>query len=314
MRQFIKSMNKKHSFLHPGFKNKYVSFGLALVSRIFCLPHLFDFFYLFEKWLWKSGYIRAVNYHDVPSNSSASFETQLSFFKKYFADVSLQDLDFFIRTGIWSKNKPGIILSFDDGLRSSYSVIAPLLEKYGYTGWFLIPSHFIDVPVSQQKTWATEHLIDFYQDYPDGRIAMSWKEIKELDKHHVIVSHTRNHMRLRSGLPEKIFYKEIVGSKADLEQRLEHEIKCFGWVGGEMASYDRKAARCITNAGYDYALMTKSGPILPWTSRYQLHRTFLGSDWPGRNVKLHLSGILDVLYYPQRKRINRMTFLRNRAQ
>jgi peptidoglycan/xylan/chitin deacetylase (PgdA/CDA1 family) len=186
-------------------------------------------------------------------------------------------------------------------------VLAPLLEKYEYTGWFLIPTHFIDVPASHQKDYAMDHLIDFHEYYPDNRIALSWEEIRELDKRHVIVSHTRNHVRLRSGLQKEILNKEILGSKADLEQKLGHEIKCFGWVGGEMASYDRTAAKCIREAGYHYAFMTKCGPILQGTYRHQLHRTFLDSDWPKGIVQLHLSGILDMLYYPQRKRINWMT-------
>jgi len=300
-------MNTKLFYLHPGFKNKYISFGLGLLSRAFCLPRLFKFSNLLQSQLWKSGYIRAVNYHDIPSESSASFEAQLSFFRKYFTDVSLQDLDSFIDTGVWSKDRPGLMLCFDDGLRSSYTVAAPLLEKYGYRGWFFIPTQFIDVPASLQKAYAMEHLIDFYEDYPDGRIAMSWEEIKELDKNHVIVSHTRNHVRLRPGLQKEILKREILGSKADLEQILDHKIECFGWVGGELTSYDRIAAKFICESGYRFSFLTKSGPILPWTSRYQLHRTFLGPDWPSGIVQLHLSGILDVLYYPQRKRINRMT-------
>ena len=186
-------------------------------------------------------------------------------------------------------------------------MVAPLLEKYGYTGWFLIPSQFIEVPPSLQKDYAKDHLIDFHEDYSDSRIAMSWEEIRELDKHHVIVSHTRNHVRLKSDLQKEFLKKEILGSKADLENRLNHEIKCFGWVGGEMTSYDHTAAKYINEARYQYALLTKCGPILPRTSRYQLHRIFLGPDWPTNIVQMHLSGIMDILYYSQRQRINRVT-------
>ena len=186
-------------------------------------------------------------------------------------------------------------------------MVAPLLEKYGYTGWFLIPTQFINVSPPLQKSYARDHFIDFHEDFPDGRIAMSWAEIKELDKHHVIVSHTRNHVRLRSGLEKEILRKEIIGSKADLEQRLHHEIKCFGWVGGEVASYDGTAAVYIREARYQYALLTKCGPILPRTSPYQLHRIFLGPDWPSCILQMHMSGILDILYYPQRNRINTIT-------
>lgn len=34
------------------------------------------------------------------------------------------------------KDKPGILLTFDDGLTANASVAAPLLKKYGFTGLF----------------------------------------------------------------------------------------------------------------------------------------------------------------------------------
>src|SRR4051812_7722978 len=68
-------------------------------------------------------HIRAVNYHDVPPSLGAAFEKQLAFYSRYFVSVTMDDLRR-LAAGQWSHDKPGIVLSFDDGLRSHASVCA----------------------------------------------------------------------------------------------------------------------------------------------------------------------------------------------
>ena len=238
------------------------------------MPYAYDIVYQLQRLVWRSSYIRAVNFHDIPFESFSSFESQISLFRRYFSDVTLEDLHIFLGTGEWHKDKPGIILSFDDGFRSFYEVVFPILNKYGFTGWFLIPTSFIDEVPHLQVNFAQEHLIDIKQKYQDHRIAMSWEEIKQLDEEHVIVSHTKTHIRLKPGLHTTLLEEEIYGSKERLERKLGHSVDCFGWVGGEISSYDRTAAQIIAESGYRYAFMTKAGPILPRANNYQLHRIF----------------------------------------
>jgi peptidoglycan/xylan/chitin deacetylase (PgdA/CDA1 family) len=262
--------------------------------------------------MFRSSYIRAVNYHDISPSDLTTFERHLKLFKTLFSPVSILDLERFFRDKSWSKDKPGLIISFDDGFRSHYSYIAPLLEKYGFTGWFLIPTDFIDVPANLQADYSKNHNICFKYDYGKDRLAMSWEEIKEIDQKHVVVSHTRSHLRLSEKTPEYILKTEIVGSKRILEEILQHEITCFGWVGGEVDSYSANAYKWIQKTGYKFSFMTKSGPILPNTCTQNLHRIFLGANWPLHIVKLHLSGVLDILYYKQRAKVNRRTLFFNK--
>jgi peptidoglycan/xylan/chitin deacetylase (PgdA/CDA1 family) len=295
--------------MHPGFSNVFVSLPLSISAKLINSLQIIDVFLRFYKKLYRSGYIRAVNYHDVPPNDFSSFEKQLRFFKNYFSSVSFSDLEKFFFSKIWSKSKPGLIISFDDGLRSHYSIVAPLLEKYGFTGWFFVPTDFISTPVDKQSAYCLSHNITFGYDYGDGRRAMTWNEIKDLDNKHVLVSHTRSHLRLGESVPEDRLKTEIIGSKKILEEKLGHDIMCFGWVGGEVDSYSATAYKWIQKAGYKFSFMTKAGPILPNTSTQNLHRIFLGSNWPLYIVKLHFSGVLDILYYKQRAKINRRTSL-----
>lgn len=297
--------------MHPGFSNVFVSLPLSIVATLMNFLKINEILLRFQSKFYRTGYIRAVNYHDVPPSDLSSFEEQLRFFKNYFSSVSISDLENFFSNKSWSKYKPGLIISFDDGLRSHYSTAAPLLEKYGFTGWFLVPTDFIDAPVDKQSAYCLSHDITFGYDYGDGRRSMTWNEIKDLDNKHVVVSHTRSHLRLGESVPEDKLKTEIIGSKKILKEKLGHDIIFFGWVGGEVDSYSGTAYRWIQKAGYKYSFMTKAGPILPNTSTQNLHRIFLGSNWPLHIVKLHFSGVLDILYYKQRAKINRRTLFFN---
>jgi hypothetical protein len=73
------------------------------------------------------GYIRAINYHGVSEETAGKFERQLAYYAERFTAVSLADLDNLFQHQLWDKKRPGLIIFFDDGLSSNYSVAAPLL-------------------------------------------------------------------------------------------------------------------------------------------------------------------------------------------
>jgi len=253
------------------------------------------------------AFIRGVNYHATPAEWSESFEAQLHFYAEHFAPVTPSDLAALLERGEWPHARPGLLLSFDDGLRTHYDVARPLIERYGFIGWFFVPTGFIECPVVEQAAFAQTHAIDALGTTPaDGRIAMSWDEIRELDRRHVICSHTRSHIRLSSGLTPTQLDEEIVASRRDLEIRLNHPIASFGWVGGgERHGLTAAAATVIRSAGYRYSFTTASEPIAAASDPHQLHRTNIEADWPMALVRLQLCGIADWANIPKRRRIRR---------
>ena len=50
----------------------------------------------FLKTVFRTGYIRAVNYHHTPDDCADNFEKQLQFYQNYFSPVSLKDLELFL--------------------------------------------------------------------------------------------------------------------------------------------------------------------------------------------------------------------------
>ena len=158
------------------------------------------------------GYIRAINYHGISEDTAGNFERQLAFYARHYMPVTLIDLDRFFHLQRWDKERPGLIISFDDGVSSQYSVAAPLLDKYGFHGWFFVPVDFVSAPPSEQLSFSGAHQIG-----PDStslraeRAAMSWAELRDLDRRqHVIGCHTRSHRRMSPELTDEVLEYEYL--------------------------------------------------------------------------------------------------------
>ncbi len=254
------------------------------------------------------GYIRAINYHGTPQDTAENFERQLAFYSRHYTPVSLTDLDRFLQLQRWDKKRPGLIISFDDGLSSNYSVAAPLLEKYGFHGWFFVPVDFIAAPASEQPGFSdTHHIWKGSNSSRVEREAMTWDELRDLDRRqHVIGCHTRSHLRMSPGLPDSMLEYEICAGKAVLEGELGHACACYGWVGGEEGSYSSDAARMIRKAGYKYSFTTNSCPIMRRADPYQLGRNNVESAWPLSLASFELCGFQDLRFTPKRRRVARI--------
>lgn len=236
-----------------------------------------------------SPFIRVVNYHDVPPEYAARFEEHLRYYSSRFTDTDEKKLRSFLGGEPWNNDKPGIILSFDDGLASHAETVAPLLEKYGFTGWFFVPA---------ERVRNTAHSNDDGSASPD--------QISSLDRGHVIGSHTTTHCRLIGDLADETLRSEIIESKTILEKALRHPVPMFCWVGGEEFSYSRAAADLI-NGSYELGFMTNNAPVRPGTNPMQLQRTNIEAENPLSLVRFQISGILDLIYLPKRRRINKLT-------
>lgn len=257
--------------------------------------------------LLRSPYIRAVNYHEIPRSERAAFEAQLVYYQRHFEPVGLAELEAFL-AGSWRPKRPGLILSFDDGLRSHAEIAAPLLEQYGFPGWFCVPAGLPDAACEDPQTLRRRHdLIFDEQGYPDRRGVLDWEEVRRLDRHHVIVCHSFSHRRLSADLAPADFEFEVAKAKAHLEEQLGHRLRVFAWVGGEEPAYSSEGAALIRRAGFDYALMTNSAAIRPWTNPHQLQRTNVESSDPPEWMRFSLSGLLDLVYWAKRRRVNRLT-------
>lgn len=136
---------------------------------------------------------------------------------------------------------------------------------------------------------------------------MSWDEVRDLAKRHVVTCHGMTHTRLGDSLGPADFEQEIREAKERLEARLDAPVHGFTWIGGEEWSYSAEGARAIREAGFRYAFMTNSQPITARTDPFQLQRTNIEAWFPIELVAFQLSGLMDALYTAKRRRIKALT-------
>jgi len=151
--------------------------------------------------------------------------------------------------------KRAVVLTVDDGFRSAYTVLFPLLRRYKakatlfvYTSWLGKTSN-----------------------------ALTWEQLREMTQSGLveIASHTVTHpypRRLRK-LPDAQYrqrmWKEFVQSKQELEQRLGVRIAGLAYPGGYV---DETLKELAKRAGYQWAVVVNPQPIRITSDRYALPR------------------------------------------
>lgn len=198
--------------------------------------------------------VRAINFHNTSRARVGEYERQFAHVSQHFSSVTEDDLDQYLGTGNWPKSKPGMILAFYEGYRNGYDVIAPLLERYNLVGWFFVITGFVDAPPANQLAYAKAHGIDMItREYPDGRYAMTWEELKELDRTHVVGSHARSHSPL-SAMSRAARELEILGSQQRFEKQLGHPVRTFVSWGGPAHGEDPLTDELVEKAGYRFVV------------------------------------------------------------
>lgn len=206
------------------------------------------------RYLTMNAYIRVVKYHNTVPAHAERFEREIAAYSRCFSAVTEQDLDRFFETRKWHKEKPGLIPAVYDGLRNQYDVLYPILQKYGFCGWFFVPGFLPDVPVEEQYAASRLHdLADVEPNlYRDGRCFLNWKELAELSEHHAVCCHTGSHVALSHETTTEEMQREIVEAKRRIEEKIGRPVTTFAWKSGAGYECDARARRYLEEAGYRY--------------------------------------------------------------
>ena len=240
---------------------------------------------------YKNNYIRAVNYHDTKEADLQPFEKQLEWFVDNFENVSKEGLTLFLNGQREYHCKPGLILTFDDGYEGNYLYAAEVIEKYGFTGYFMCS---VDL-IGQSGYMTAEQIRDLIR------------------RGHIIGCHTATHHRMEKGDDDGVLEYEIHEAKETLERIIGGEtIDFFCWCGGEEEHYTREAYNKIKASGYRYSFMTNSFPILPGNDAYSLQRINIEAGWELELVKFQVCGLMDWKLRRKRKRVSFMIQGENR--
>src|SRR3989338_1755003 len=98
------------------------------------------------------------------------FKDDIDFLLKHYSPLSLFDLLGFLKTG-HSFPEKAFLLSFDDGFREMYDIVAPILLQKGISATFFINSDFID-----NKTLCYQHKTSILAEHIQKTISVRGKK------------------------------------------------------------------------------------------------------------------------------------------
>ncbi len=208
-----------------------------------------------------------VNYevHNSLYLSVDNFKAHLDYFEKAgITPISMKQL-----TDHWQKKTPlpekPIVLTFDDGYRSMYTIVYPLLLERGWSGTFYCISGNCE---------SAEHLTE--------------EMIKEMaDGGMEIGSHTVSHANLKE-LSGDALQNETASSKAALEDITGKAVTQFSFPYGKVSNAARNE---VKNAGYACAVTTEWGFATSNQLPYKLKRLSIDSEITAARLKSILSKI-----------------------
>lgn len=184
-----------------------------------------------------------------------AFEAQLQFLRDAgYHTITLADLYLHLTEGRPLPARP-IILTFDDGYRDAYTVVFPLLQRYGFTGSFFV----LATPAHHES--------------PDY---LTWAMVAEMaDAGMEMQGHGRDHVDLRGRSYAFLVY-QILGIREAVEYHTGQPVRFFCYPSG---GYDEDVIAVLQSAGYWGAVSTQHGRVHTRDSLFALSRVRIrGSD------------------------------------
>jgi peptidoglycan/xylan/chitin deacetylase (PgdA/CDA1 family) len=190
-----------------------------------------------------------------PYLSKGDLETILIWVKKRFPFLTPEDF--------FSTNRPGVLLTFDDGLANNFTNARPVLEAFSAPAIFFIPVQHIGNPQdwlsflreTARSHWQSEENVpdELATDFYNG---MSTTQVQECARHPLITigSHTLTHPFLTRCTPAALD-QEVCESKRYLESITGCAIDLFAYPSGD---YNSTVAKAVQRAGYRAAFVLDS--------------------------------------------------------
>ncbi len=167
-----------------------------------------------------------------------------------------------------------VAVTFDDGFRSVLELAFPILDRLGLAATLFVPT--AKIGAGAPMSWPG---IDRWLETPyrDELMGLSWDEIGTLaGAGWEIGSHTRTHPHLPE-LDDRILAQELVGSREEIEQRLQRPCPSIAYPYGHV---DDRVSGAAARAGY------RVGAALP----VRLPRRGQAMTWPRIMVSRSESG------------------------
>ncbi|GAB3678206.1 polysaccharide deacetylase family protein [Angustibacter aerolatus] len=199
------------------------------------------------------SYLHVVNYHWTPASAADQLEADLAAYLRRFDPVTPEHLDHFVDTGRWPLRRPGFAPVFYDSYREQAAVAAPVCESLGIAAWFLPVTGLLDVPPAEQVAWCEQHHVDLPDELPDdGRIGLTWDELAEIGRHHVLGGHTAGHAVPEHTRDPEAVQRELVEPFERLTAIGTAAPAVMAWFEGRLDDPADPAFQSMRDAGFRY--------------------------------------------------------------
>lgn len=203
--------------------------------------------------LGQGRYVRVLNFHNTPHQSSHLLRLELSRLARRFAVVTPADLDAFYATGRWTDDRPAFIPVFYEGYRNNYEVAAAVCDALDIPAWFFVCTGFVDCPPAEQEQFARSHMIDLVaSEHGRDRLAMTWDEVSELSRRHVVTPHTASHEGIAEIVTDADLEREIIEPKRRLDAITGQDSPAMAYLWGSPFGGSERHDAAVRAAGYRY--------------------------------------------------------------
>jgi peptidoglycan/xylan/chitin deacetylase (PgdA/CDA1 family) len=183
-----------------------------------------------------------------------------------------------------------VAITFDDCYRDNLGA-AHVLAEHRLPASFFVPTGFV----------GTDHVFPWDRHLPRRLANLTWDEVREMAAMGFeIGSHTVTHLDLGVA-PVEQARRELVASKAVLEERLGRPVHWLAYPFGGPHNFRRELLQVLEEAGYWGCLSGISGFVVPETDPRLLPREAVPYFKSWLNLKLHLTGCLNWLYAVKRR-------------
>jgi peptidoglycan/xylan/chitin deacetylase (PgdA/CDA1 family) len=183
-----------------------------------------------------------------------------------------------------------VLITFDDGYRDVLANALPVLQEYGLPAVLFVSVGHIgsDQPFP--------HDVRVRDQTGIVNASLTWDEVLYLDRAGVRVeSHGVTHRPLAS-LSDGDARREIVESKAELEQRLGRRVDAYAYVKGSRAHFSPAHEEMLAEAGYKLGFTTVARRNTVSANPLELGR-YNGEAYSHRTFELLLRGACDGIAF-----------------
>jgi len=256
----------------------------------------------------KNNAITLINYHGIERKFKANFKLQIeSLINKYKIISPHQFQNYLSRKK--EINKHSILLTFDDGFRSSYDVIQDILNPLGIKVFIFIPSIMLSKLNNYKEIISKNMFSGRYNknNFPNAFKPINTYNIKNLiNQGHVIGAHTHTHTDISKLKNNYELNKEIINPKSLFKNKFNININSFAFPYGGINNINYKLLKKISEH-YDYCFSNIRGSNTHNTSRYGIKRQNVSPDMPLNYFNFIIEGGLDLYWYFHSNKLKKLS-------